>query len=72
MKLLEKKPLRYPINAHPGDTVIVTYSKDGKQYEVAKAAITRDMTFDTAFVAELEEGELGFHSGIIGGMALDQ
>ncbi len=62
------------ICCNPGDIVKVRYSqvdhngKVIKSQEVAAAAITTSMELDTAYIYELENGDLGMECGFIGGM----
>lgn len=74
MKLRCKNKLDHPIRAVPGDTVNVVYTqtKGGKEIlskVVAKCLMDKEMMFNTAFIYELEQGDLGFEQGFIGGLA---
>jgi len=70
MKMLTKNRLGNPIRVCPGDRVTVRHDRhDGLVETVAEVAITEAGTFNTAFIAKLEPGDMCFSRGLVGGIA---
>ena len=72
MKMLVKNRLREPIRVLPGNHVAVTHVHNGCSRTVADIKITAADTFNTAFIATLEPGDMGFARGYIGGIAQEE
>lgn len=69
MKLRAKTLLSEPIRVAPGDHVHVVHRRGDRERIVADLCIREADSFNTAFIMELEPGDLGFARGFIGGIA---
>lgn len=67
MKILNRQPFSSSVHLMPGDTLIVTWNRDGKQISQMQATIEEEQTLDHAVLVEYdpdEAEELGFKSAL--------
>lgn len=72
MKMLVKNHLKTPIQIFPGDHVTVTHKRGSAERVVADWGVKESGSYNTAFVAELEPGDIGFSRGYVGGIAQEE
>jgi len=72
MRILVKNRLNDPIRVFPDDHVQVSHECNGHRRVVADIRIKEADTFNTAFVAALEPGEMGLARGYIGGIVQEE
>jgi len=68
MRMLSKNRLKTPIRVCPGDHVRVS----SKGTVVADIKVREPDTFNTAFIAALDPGDMGFARGYVGGIAQEE
>ncbi len=72
MKMLVKNHLTDPIRVFPGDHVQVRHTCGDRSRIVADIKVREAGSFNTAFIAALEPGEMGFEGGYIGGIVQEK
>jgi len=72
MRMLVKNRLSDPIRVFPGDHVMVTHRQGRNERVVADIKIREADSFNTAFIAAVEPGEMGFARGYVGGIVQEE
>lgn len=72
MKMLVKNRLNNPICIAPGDHIQVCHTRGDQSRVVADIKVREAGSFNTAFIATLEPGEMGFECGYIGGIVQEK